>query len=402
MFIDRQSQFTSGQPSGAKPPVWRRRTVRIWGLTLAGTIILAVAVVGVLSWRSAQTPTVKSTPEQASSDGRLTRDAVVTPESVSAGQTQPAKSESFFFGDFYKQLNDALPTQSQGVKLPFNTKQDAANYYPFIREINLDQSVSSLDANGLAVIDNPFAKTAPDFYGIYAALHQRNIPFLVTADFLLYYYQNSIKSIYKSVEADAFYQVFWDLNKDLFTQADKRYRDLYAKTGILNDPALEGLRLEAVYFAMNLTLLTPRPNQVLPASQGSQALISTGSLTKFTTLEAEDYAFTAPDYLADTINGELALINKADRVGQPTTSPVFLYQRDYSLFKIPADYTGAERLKNFYLALRWTTSAFPLYYQDKNCPNCLLDQNDWLINQDRKSTRLNSSHSAKSRMPSSA
>ncbi len=296
------------------------------------------------------------------------------------GNQSQIKAESLFFGNFYHPLSETIVPKASGLALPTNIKQLAANYYPVDRQISLVNAFEQINKSGFAVIDNPFVKDTNDFYGIYTLLNQKNLSYIVTDDFLLYYYQNALKNIFKTLEADVFYKEFWAVNQAMFKTADQRYRDRYAKVGVLNDPVLEGLRLEAVYFGTMLEILKPKPKQILAATKDS---VQTPAYFQnyFSDQEAGDYGFTPPAYLADTISKEMALINKGARNDKPLRSPALLYTRDYREFAVPKEYLNNAKLNNFYLANIWANSLFPLYYQDASCPDCLLDKEDWTINQ---------------------
>jgi hypothetical protein len=295
------------------------------------------------------------------------------------GQTD-IKAETLFFGNFYHPSNEQVEVQAKGIALPTNIKKVASNYYPVDREISLVNAFEAINTNGLAVIDNPFAKEANDFYSVYTLLNKKNLSYLVTDDFLLYYYQNALKNIFKTIEVDVFYKEFWEINKQMFETADKSYRERYAKVGLLNDPVLEGLRAEAVYFATMLEILKPLPKQVLSAAKSS-VQPKDYYQNFFSDAEAKYYSFTAPDYLADTINKEMVLINRGIRNETAVRSPALLYTRDYREFDVPKEYLSNSRLRNFYLATVWAESLFPLYYKNNDCPDCLLDYEDWVINQ---------------------
>lgn len=290
------------------------------------------------------------------------------------------KAETIFFGNFYHEINDQVEVSAKGLALPTNIKKVASNYYPVDREISLANTFEEINKNGFAVIDNPFAKEANDFYSVYTLLNQKNLSYLVTDDFLLYYYQNALKNIFKTIETDVFYQEFWEINKQMFEVADKGYRERYAKVGLLNDPVLEGLRTEAVYFATMLEILKPQPKQTLSAAKAS---VQEKDYYKnfFSDQEAKYYIFTPPDYLAGTINKEIVLINRGIRNDKPVRSPALLYTRDYREFEVPKEYLINGRLHNFYLANVWANSLFPLNYKNEDCQDCLLDYEDWVINQ---------------------
>lgn len=290
------------------------------------------------------------------------------------------QAENLFFGNFYHPLQTQVDVKAKGLTLPTNIKRVASNYYAVDREISLVNAFEAINKNGFAVIDNPFAKQANDFYSIYTLLNEKNLSYLVTDDFLIYYYQNSLKNIFKGIETDVFYKEFWEINKQMFEVADKRYRERYAKVGLLNDPVLEGLRTEAVYFATMLEILKPTPKQILSANKDS---VQPKDYYKnfFSNQEAQYYSVTQPDYLADTINKEMALINRGVHNDKPVRSPALLYTRDYHEFEVPKEYLSNGRLYNFYLANVWANSLFPAYYKSEACPDCLLDYEDWVVNQ---------------------
>lgn len=281
------------------------------------------------------------------------------------------KSENLTFGSFYQAPTATALVNIKGVKLPLNIKSQVSNYYDTARKINLDPIVNNLNQNGFGVIDNPFIKTSNDFFGIYAELNKKSIPAIVTSDFLLYYYQNSLKQIYKEIEASFFYEKMWRVTDQLYKAANARYQERRQKVGITSDPLLEAERLEAAYFATGLSLLKPENNQINSTEDLNDS-------TKFKPSEASRFDFSVPGYLTDDLNNEIELIRDAKQISK---SPVLLYDRDYKDFQIPEEYSKTAKLRNFYLASRWYTSLFPLYFKDDSCQNCLLDKDDWIINQ---------------------
>lgn len=281
------------------------------------------------------------------------------------------QGEAINFGSFYTSLAEALEIKIKPVQLPLNVKSEVSNYYTVARKLNLDSAITDLNKNGFAVLTNPFVKSGDTFFGVYNELAQRDIPLLITSDFMLYYYQNSLKEIYKEIESSYFYDSLWKVNKQLFETANGRYLDRQRKSTGNPDPLLEAERLEVAYFAVSLALLSPQPYQV-----GKKEDLSETSL--FSPSEAQKYQFTVPTYLTDDVNQELALIKGAEK---KVKSPLFLYTRDYTDFRLPNGYSSSAKLRNFYLANRWQTTLFPLNYHDDTCDTCLLDHDDWVINQ---------------------
>lgn len=280
------------------------------------------------------------------------------------------KAEFLTFGDFYKAKKDNFQPQIRKLILPVNVKEEVSNYYDISRKINIDQQINKLNTDGFAILNNSFIEEANNFFSIYKVLINRDIPLVITSDFLIYYYQNILKQVFKDIEKDVFYQNLWQINKKLFDIADARYKQRLNLIGMTNDLILEGERLEAAYFATALELLKPTSEQINKQTNFIDE-------AKFTQQESEFYDFSLPDYLKVDVVKEVELIRQARR---KTKSPVFLYQKDYEYFLVPFVYSENAKLYNFYLATRWLNSLFPLYEKGDSCLNCLLSKDDWRIN----------------------
>ncbi len=291
-------------------------------------------------------------------------------EEVATSTDLISEIEYLSFANFYKK-----PTSTErefkfvNYNLPMNVKVDVANYYDLSRKLNLEKGLSSINNNGFAVIDNPWAKEASNFYSLAASLDDKQIPLYVSADFISYYYQGILKSAFKEIEEGVFYESLWDINKTLYDTARSRYETHLAAIGNINDPILEGERLETAFFAVSLELLKPRLEQVDVENKFNAG--------KFSPQEQQKFSFSVPAYLSDDVLKELELIRAAIDLKK---SPVLLYDRDYKAFSVPLEYKDNARLQNFYLAAAWLNSVFPLNYRDDSCPECLLDKDDWRIN----------------------
>lgn len=279
--------------------------------------------------------------------------------------------EYLSFADFYKASDNKIVPKISDYSLPLNIKIDVMNYYDISRKLNLDPGLNSLNNLGFALINNPWAQAAPDFFTLYGNLTTNQIPLLITSDFIIYNYQNILKKSFKDIEKNVFYNNLWDINYRLYTAAKNRYEARLASIGNINEAILEGERLETVFFAVALELLKPAPSQI---SSNSAAANS----TQFVKAEADLFYFVVPPYLRDDVLAEVKLIREAN--SDQIKSPVLLYRRNYKDFIVPTDYRTDAKLHNFYLTIKWLNSVFPLNYRDKNCPNCLLDQADWRIN----------------------
>lgn len=280
-----------------------------------------------------------------------------------------AQIEYLSFSDFYKPIKDDINLNIDDYELPLNVKIDGMNYYDLSRKINLDPVIDDLNNDGFAILENPWLNEANDFYGLYSRLEERQIPFLITSDFLVYYQQNMFKQVFKGIEETVFYDNLWRINKELYEISKNRYESRLAAIGNVNDAILEGQRMEMAFFAVSLELLKPAPDQI--AIKGAIE-----DKTKFTEGDVETFYFNPPPYLRDDVLREVQLIRAARETAK---SPNLLYVRDYKEFSVPTDYRSDAKLNNFYLASTWLNSLFPLEYNNGNCSDCLLDQEDWRL-----------------------
>lgn len=371
-----QSEGIAPEYEGGEEP---RPKYRKWLLMLGLAVFLALAfLVGFLLirkyWFSPETEPVQSAP--------VAEEATTTPvlPDLGSGEEEPAESatstlsniavEYLSFADFYQAPVEPGAVNLKDYTLPLNVKIDVMNYYDVSRKLSLDPYLDSLDNQGFAVIDNPWSKEAGDFASLYSSLDSKQLPFLITSDFLIYYHQNLLKKTFKDIEENVFYDNLWDINKELYQSAKSRYEARLAAIGNINDPVLEAERLETAFFATSLELLKPAANQLAPKG-------TTDNKEKFAATEADKFYFVVPPYLRDDVLAEVSLI----RAGQAVRakSPVLLYSRNYTEFVVPSDYKQNAKLNNFYLATRWLNSVFPLNYRTQDCPNCLLDRADWRI-----------------------
>ncbi|OGY45610.1 MAG: hypothetical protein A3A24_01675 [Candidatus Buchananbacteria bacterium RIFCSPLOWO2_01_FULL_46_12] len=275
--------------------------------------------------------------------------------------------EKQFISSFYLAINPDYQAKVPQYQLPIiNSKETIVNYRDFSRKIDLENITDKLAQNGFIVITNPFAKAANDWQNSYTLIKEADLPILVTADSVLGVYQDTLQVVYKEIEKDFFYPSMWNLLKGLFDESKKRYEVKKQKFGIETNLTAEASRLELAYLTVALRLLQPEPNQV-------KEVIGTEK-EFFSPQEAETYSVKIPEYLKTEVAEEVALINKAVKAAN---SPVFLYDKDYSLYQVPADYLSSEKLKNYYLALGWLeNNLFPLWSQVDDCDQCLTDEQD--------------------------
>ncbi len=271
--------------------------------------------------------------------------------------------EKYNFSDFYLEPLSTPDFDFKDYALPLNTKIDVLNYYDLSRKINLDDSLNDLNDNGFAVLSLP-DKSINDFYSTYHWLNEKEVPLLITSDFLVHYHQNNIKKIFKDIEEGLFYDNLHYICQKLYESSRIRYENRLAKIGNINDQILEGERLAMAYFAVALKLLEPEVQQIDSTGKDS---------AKFSKQEADNLYFNILPYLQGDTGEEIKLIKSAQGIKK---SPVLLYQKNYADFVVPTEYRRTEKLYNFYLASTWLNSIFPLVTKDSNCPDCLLDKED--------------------------
>ena len=349
-------------------------------LVISFLVIIIIAMVGLLIYlkKSAPKDTMPkdiSVKEEQDKDGHLNIGKLPEDEQnnnnqndINSASSTLNQVENLLFGNFYHKYGEALVSVALNYELPLNVKSQASNYYDLARKIEIsDENIEKLNQNGFVVLDNQFK--ANNLNDLYRYFLDNNIPIIITSDYLIYYYQNVLKQSFKEIEKNIFYEKLWNISRELFDIANKRYQKRKLDSGLTNDPVLEAERMEAAYFAVTLKLLEPTSKQINVSTKFIDE-------NKFTSQEAEKFYFEVPSYLKVDVNKELSLIREAQKTAK---SPIFFYEIDYSSFEPPRQYQGNAKLNNFYLASHWLNLVFPLYFRTQECLDCLLDENDWRI-----------------------
>jgi len=353
-----------------------KKILIIAGAVISVLIIIAFIVIGIFSAPNpgANIPILdpnQKTNETATGTGQLPGGDYDSSKisSSTVGNNIDNKAESLLFADFYNPEQMDFDYQIASYNLPINSKSDVLNYYDISKKVDLDSYLESLDNEGVAIMTNIYSKKANDFYSVYRKINSEEIPMFVTSDFITYYYQNILKQSFKEIEKSVFYENLWDITKKFYEISSTRYKKDFAERGIVNNPALEGEKLEASYFAVMLELLKPTKDQINKKTNFIDE-------TKFSEQEADEFNYILLEYLRNDVLSEVALIRDGQKIEK---SPVFFYEKNYRDYSIPLDYSNNAKLNNFYLVTRWMNSVFPLYFQGEQCPNCLLDKEDWRI-----------------------
>ncbi|OGY52297.1 MAG: hypothetical protein A3J59_02230 [Candidatus Buchananbacteria bacterium RIFCSPHIGHO2_02_FULL_56_16] len=338
-------------------------------------IAAVMALVLLLKSQRAPVPTNlnEAAPISATTPGVLptTPSTNTTANGQLSGQAQTLQKEKQFISSYYQPVDAGYQATVTGPSLPLqNAKEAVVNYRDFSRKLDVEPFLPAVADHGFAIIDAPFPGEAANWQDAYAAINGKNLPVFVTSDALAGVYQDTLAIVYKEIEQQKFYPALWNFLHGMFNQVKSRYEARLQRFGIETDAITEANRLELAYLATALQLLRPDPNQVKESFGVSQQ--------SFTTQEAETYTFTVPTYLRDEINREISLIGQR---APSAKSPLFLYQQSYTAYATPAEYQSSEKLKNYYLAITWLREQqFPLFSQADDCPACLLDEQDHLVN----------------------
>ncbi len=277
--------------------------------------------------------------------------------------------EYLTFKQFYESPEVTKDLEFISYDLPLDVKTEVVNYYDLNRRLNLEPYLDDLSEKGFVKINNRWSDQANDFYSAYEVLAENQIPLFISSDFLHYHYNLVLNKVWQEIETSFFYDSLWEINLNLFKTAKSDYENYLAQVGQVNDPILEAKRLRLAYFAVALELLKPEEGQVEKEGKLDDS--------KFSISESRYLDYIFPEYLEKDVIPEIELIKESR---DKTNSPVLLYSRDYNDFSVPRKYRQTAKKHNYYLASVWLSSLFPLNYQSEDCPDCLLDENDWRIN----------------------
>jgi len=296
----------------------------------------------------------------------------------SLANTNPINKQLINPGDF---IMDPVEVKANipGHPLPLNTA-DIENYQEFFEKMPLNAgALQLLEKNAFVVIPTPldiaeqevfldftreFANPKDDFVAYYQVLKNIDVPIFITSDSLLHYYHIFFDTTLMRLERDLFYHDIWEISKELFETSLNYYN-------YFEDDLKEAARRNVAYLSVAMELLKPEENQVisketlkeeycLPEMEqeicemmiagvkdiyGEQA-----SYQYFSEEEFEYYCSEVPEFVRFVVEEEIDLIN--EHKGWES-SPIFVYQEDYSQYVPRGHYTKSEKLKNYFKALMW-------------------------------------------------
>jgi len=185
---------------------------------------------------------------------------------------------------------------------------------------------------------------------VYETLEEK-VPVYVTPDSVLHLYHVQFAESLKGIEKEYFFDDLWQLSSLLMNASIEQHDSL--ENPLLKEAALRN----AAYFAVGLRLLEPGTDQTYVNPKYPKDGF-------FSPEEADKYSADLPDLAGagKTADRELNLIGGAAGI---STSPLFGYTLDYSLFAPRGHYTQSEKLKNYFQAMMWYgTPTFPILHEN--------------------------------------
>ncbi|HII81646.1 MAG TPA: DUF3160 domain-containing protein [Methanosarcina sp.] len=229
--------------------------------------------------------------------------------------------------------------KAPSYELPLQ-RDKISNYGNFSGKITLNESdLKLLESNGFVVIENPYNSAEEDITSMYVTLKEEEIPVFITTDSLLHLYHIQFDETLRQIEEKEFYDALWETDLAMLNASVEEYNSASGEEK-------EAARRNAAYFAVAMSLLQPKPSQVQAAEDSydfvDEALFPAGS--------AEKYQFEIPSFVKENVEAELALIEAQEGFA---TSPIFLYEEDYSQYVPRGHYTRSEKLQNYFKAFMW-------------------------------------------------
>ncbi len=252
---------------------------------------------------------------------------------------------AFLPGNYSLEALD-VELKAPSYELPLE-RDKISNYAAFSAGIPLDESaLKMLESNGFVVIENPYNPAEEDITSMYVTLKKEEIPVFITTDSLLHLYHIQFDETLRQIEEKEFYDTLWETDLALLKTSVEEYNSASNSASGESGEEKEAARRNAAYFAVALSLLQPKPEQVQTAEDPygfvDESLFPAGS--------AEKYQFEVPSFVKGEVEAELALI---EAHGGFALSPIFFYKEDYSQYVPRGHYTRSEKLQNYFRAFMW-------------------------------------------------
>jgi len=154
-----------------------------------------------------------------------------------------------------------------------------------------------------------------EFFTVYEKARYANVPIFVTSDSLLHVYHLLFDKVLRTAEVQYFIPLLRDLNQALLAQTDSQYQALQG-TGWEDDA-----RRTVAFVGVASKLLDPDVQ--------------------------------VPDYAADLVEAELALIEEAAGILPSPLFPGLEYGEDYTQYIPRGHYTKSDELKVYFKSMMW-------------------------------------------------
>jgi len=245
------------------------------------------------------------------------------------------------FSKSYSKENLQFEAKVSPYSLPLEASE-IANYDSFTQEVPLtNEGRDLLYKNGFVVIENLF--DAELINETYRDLKVADVPIFITSDSLLHLYHIQFDETLKRVEEKEFYDDLWKLDKALLEASIEDYNEA-KENNSSSEEVTEAARRNVAYFAVALSLLEPKPDQIGQSWEDSEKIVL------FDSEDAKQYSAEVPSFVKNDVEAELALIEANEGF---EISPIFKYDEDYSQYIPRGHYTYSEKLKNYFKAMMW-------------------------------------------------
>lgn len=272
-----------------------------------------LAFIAILSLAGSSCQLLSRAAEQPTQEGKQQTTVEVQPttaleesEVVPTAEPRPERVEGAV--PAFATFREAETSQQAGLQ-PYTVEPDLGNVVnPFLLS---DQQIERLVNDGFVVTPG----VEKEFFTVYEKARYANVPIFVTSDSLLHSYHLLFDKILRTTETEHFIPLLAEMNRSLLAQADAQYNEL--RGGPWEDAALR----TTAFLGVGSRLLEP--------------------------------AVEVPDYAADLVEQELALIETADGMHSSPLFPGLEYGEDYTQYIPRGHYTRSDALKAYFKSMMW-------------------------------------------------
>ena len=274
----------------------------------------------------------------------INRGTIVIPSVSALISDNPKYAMASYYESKEITINANVPQYSLPLSLSDITNFEDLDSFFILTELQKDM----IENNGFVVRN--FGRYN-DITIPYETLKDENIPIFVTSDTLLHLYHIQFDEILKSIEEREFFDDVLDLSKALFDQS------IYDYEHFTDEILKESSRRNAGFFGVALELLQ-NPTDDYDGSE-----------------DIKSVSYSIPSYVKDEVENEIELIEKHEGF---STSPLFIYEEDYSQYVPRGHYTQSEKLMRYFKAMMWYGRiSFLMKGGEPNCRSC-----DFLISEE--------------------